>query len=189
MDEELLLLMEVIQSGSIFAPFLFILFHIARQLLFIPVALVCIMGGVLFGTIAGTIYSIFGLTLSSLFFYWCFSKLPKMTEKLMRMKNKLFGNRKLNVRQIAVLRLIPFIHFHLLSLCLLETKKNLKDYTLASFFTNIPLAFIYTVFGISFREINPTLMIIILLGVSILFYLVREKEAVISWQEFFQRGK
>ena len=37
-------------------------------------------------------------------FYFVIGKFPKTKEKLLRLKNKLFGNRKLNSRQIAVLQ-------------------------------------------------------------------------------------
>ena len=186
MDEKLTLLMGYVQSGSVFAPLIFITFHLLRQFLFIPVIVVCISGGILFGAAFGTIYSIIGLTLANMVFYFVIEKFPKMQEKLFRLKNKLFGNRKLNSRQIAVLRLIPFIHYYLLSLCLLESNKGLKNYLYLSFMTNIPVAFVYTVFGHYIADFSPTLIIIILLSLTLLLYLLREKQTVVPWKEFFQ---
>ncbi len=188
MNQELVMLVSIIQSGTIFAPVLFILFHVARQVLFIPVAVVCMTGGLLFGPLAGTIYSIIGLTLSSLVFYGVSRKVPKLTARLFKMKNKLFGHRKLNVKQITVLRLIPFVHYHMLSLCLMELKKGWRAYASASFATNIPLAFFYTVFGHYIRAFSPTLIVLILCSFTLLVYLMREKQTVIKWQEFFQVG-
>src|SRR6476620_11095210 len=82
MNQELVMLVSIIQSGTIFAPVIFILFHVARQVLFIPVAVVCMTGGLLFGPLSGTIYSIIGLTLSSLVFYGVSRKVPKLTARL-----------------------------------------------------------------------------------------------------------
>jgi len=185
LEQKLALVMSFLQSGSILAPILFILFHVLRQFLFIPVVVVCITGGVLFGAFAGTLYSVIGLTLSCIAFYMAVHQFPKLMTRILQMKNKFFGSRKLNTQQIAVLRLIPFFHYQLLSLCLMETKKGIKDYSYASLLTNIPLAFIYTIFGNYIRAFSPTLIILLLLALSLLFYLVREKQTVIPWKEFF----
>src|SRR5690625_5676926 len=51
-------LMTYIELGGLFAPVLFISFHLLRPLFFLPVVFICISGGVLFGTVAGAIYSL-----------------------------------------------------------------------------------------------------------------------------------
>ena len=53
MDDKLMLVLSYIQSGSVFTPFIFIAFHILRQPLFIPVFVVCMAGGILFGPVFG----------------------------------------------------------------------------------------------------------------------------------------
>src|SRR5690625_6914111 len=58
-----------VEAGGLFAPLLFISFHLLRPLLFIPVIFICITGGVLFGAVAGSLYSVIGITLSSILFY------------------------------------------------------------------------------------------------------------------------
>ena len=85
------MLFVIVEAGGVLAPIVFIFFHIFRQFLFIPVSLVCMAGGILFGSVFGTIYSLFGLCLSSLFFYFVIGKLPKTHEKLSRLKRKWFG--------------------------------------------------------------------------------------------------
>ncbi|WP_308302399.1 hypothetical protein [Bacillus sp. V5-8f] len=87
MNEELSFLLGVIGAGSVFAPFIFILFHLLRQFLFIPVAVVCVAGGILFGPTAGTVYSIMGLTLASFIFFFMINRFPKMLERLLNLKN------------------------------------------------------------------------------------------------------
>jgi uncharacterized membrane protein YdjX (TVP38/TMEM64 family) len=186
MDDKLMLVLSYIQAGSAFTPFIFIAFHILRQPLFIPVFVVCIAGGVLFGPVFGTIYSIIGLTLSNICFYYIIGKFPKTKEKLLHLKDKLFGNHRLNSPQIAILRLLPFIHYYLLSLCLMESNKGIKNYLYQSFLTNIPLAFIYTVFGHSIANFSPTIIVSILLSFTVLLYLLRERQNVVPWGEFFR---
>ena len=59
-----------IDSNQMIAPVLFIAFHIIRPFLFIPVAFICITGGLLFGMTYGVVYSLIGVTLS----IWLFNK-------------------------------------------------------------------------------------------------------------------
>lgn len=187
MNEELAMVLIMVEAGGIFAPIAFILFHFLRQFLFFPVALICIAGGVLFGTIAGTIYSLIGLLLSSLLFYVLIHRIPKTHEKLSKVKKKWFGEyRNLTTGQVAILRLIPFVHYHLLSFCLLERHKGFKEYLKASWITNIPLAFFYTIFGEFISRFTPTMIVIILFSLSILVYVLREKVTIIKWREFFK---
>jgi uncharacterized membrane protein YdjX (TVP38/TMEM64 family) len=151
------------------------------------VAVICVAGGVLFGTVAGTFYSVIGLFLSSFLFYFLIKRMPKTHKKLSLIKKKWFGEyRNLTTSQVAILRLIPFIHYHLLSFCLLERYKSFKDYMKASFMTNFPLALFYTVFGEFISRFTPTMILVILFSLSILVYVLREKVTVIKWHEFFK---
>ncbi|RLQ98315.1 TVP38/TMEM64 family protein [Falsibacillus albus] len=187
MNEKLALLFSFVESGGIFAPVIFILFHILRQFLFIPVAVVCMAGGILFGSLLGTIYSLIGLFLLSCLFYFCIHKMPRTYKKLLQIKQKWFGHHaKLTVGQIAILKMVPFFHYHLLNLCLMERKPNFRDYAKSTFFSNIPLAFFYTVFGEFITRFTPSMVVMILLSMSVLFYLLREKVVTMTWREFFR---
>ncbi|MDC3412599.1 VTT domain-containing protein [Aquibacillus sp. 3ASR75-11] len=180
-------LMAIVETGGIFAPVLFIGFHLLRPLFFLPVVFICISGGILFGVVAGTIYSIVGITLSSIVFYQVIRWVPKTFDKLVRMKHKLIGkNASFTTSQVAVLRLIPFIHFHLLSLCILEVSYSFKDYLRNSFYSNIPLAVVYTSIGKWISTLSPLLITALLLALIPLFYILRKKEISMKWDEFFQ---
>jgi uncharacterized membrane protein YdjX (TVP38/TMEM64 family) len=76
-DEQLTMVFVFVESVGILAPLAFIFFHLVRQFLFLPVAIICIAGGVLFGTVLGTIYSFIGLMLVSMTFYFVINKMPK----------------------------------------------------------------------------------------------------------------
>lgn len=190
MNEDLSLLLIMVEAGGIFAPLAFVLFHLLRSFLFIPVSVVIIAGGVLFGTLWGTIYSVIGLMGVSVFFYVFIDRMPKTQERIIKIKNRWFGEyRNLTVAQIAILRLIPFVHYHLLSFCLKQRKPKFKEYMRASFLTNIPIALFFTIFGEYISHFTPSLIAIILLGLTALVYLLREKQNVIKWREFFKRTK
>src|SRR5699024_2431042 len=117
----------------------------------------------IFGTAAGTIYSIIGITLSSIFFYGIIHWIPKSYHKLTKFSEKWLGKQLiLTPSHIALLRLVPFIHFHLLSLYLIEISNGFKDYTKASLLTNIPLAVVYTSFGQHLSGFSPLTVMLFL---------------------------
>src|SRR5699024_7344048 len=134
---------------------------------------------ILFGPIAGSIYSLAGITLSSIFFYILYRKLPNSFNRVLHVKDRILGERReLTRSQIVILRLVPFIHFHLLSLCLIEISSGFKDYTKASFFSNIPLAFVYTSIGGTISSLSPASTGMIVLLLLPFLYLLRKKEII-----------
>ena len=182
------LLFVLIQSTGLMAPLVFIILHLLRPFLLIPVQVVCIVGGILFGTLFGTLYSLIGLTLLSVVFYIIFKRMPSTFKKVTNLKEKWLGNKvNFTIGQIAILRLIPFINFHLLSLCLIEVTRNFRQYSRGSFLSNIPVALFYTVFGQFIRSFSTSMIMVILLSLTLLFYLLREKQTIIKWQDFFHK--
>lgn len=187
MNENMSLLLVLIEAGGVFAPLAFILFHLLRSFLFIPVSVVVIAGGILFGTVWGTIYSVIGLMGVSLFFFVFIERMPKTHERLIKLKNRWFGEyRNLTEGQIALLRLIPFVHYHLLSFCLMQRKPRFKEYMRASLLTNIPIALFFTTFGEYISQFTPSIIILLLIALTCLIYLLREKQNIIKWRVFFK---
>ncbi|MDQ0975594.1 putative membrane protein YdjX (TVP38/TMEM64 family) [Neobacillus niacini] len=188
MNEDLSLLLIMVEAGGIMAPLAFVVFHLLRSFLFIPVSVVVVAGGVLFGTLWGTIYSVIGLMGVSVFFYVFIDRMPRTQERIIKIKNRWFGEyRNLTVGQIAILRLIPFVHYHLLSFCLKQRKPKFKEYMRASLVTNIPIALFFTIFGEYISTFTPSVIGMILIGLTCLVYLLREKQNVIKWRDFFKR--
>jgi uncharacterized membrane protein YdjX (TVP38/TMEM64 family) len=188
MNEDLSLLLIMVEAGGIIAPLAFVVFHLLRSFLFIPVSVVVVAGGVLFGTLWGTIYSVIGLMGVSVFFYVFIDRMPKTQERMIKIKNRWFGEyRNLTVGQIAILRLIPFVHYHLLSFCLKQRKPKFKEYMNASLVTNIPIALFFTIFGEYISTFTPSVIVMILIGLTCLVYLLRERKNVIKWKDFFKR--
>lgn len=91
--------------------------------------------------------------------------MPKSIEKLIILKQRLLGkNREMTTAQVTLLRLVPFIHFHLLSLCLIETNKTFKGYAKSSFISNIPLAIVYTSIGGWISKLSPVYIAIFIIA-------------------------
>lgn len=179
-------IMAFIEMGGYLAPLLFISIHLLRPLFFLPVVFICISGGILFGAVAGTVYSVIGITLSSIVFYGLISRTPKSFKKLVHVKQKIIGkDSEFTTSQIALLRLVPFIHFHLLSICLIEISASFKEYTKSSLFSNVPLAFVYTTIGGWISNLTPFHIFVFLIVLLPFIYLLRRKEISIKWQDFF----
>jgi uncharacterized membrane protein YdjX (TVP38/TMEM64 family) len=186
-SDQLLFFLSIVQSSGWLAPIVFILVHLLRQFLFIPVALVCMAGGILFGSLFGTLFSLIGLTFVSIIFYLVVRHMPTTVNRLFRMKEKWFGRHaQLTVGQVAVLRLIPFIHYHLLNGCLYERKKDFHSFVMSSFLANIPLAVFYTVFGQYIRQFSLTMMALLFISFFVLFIALREKVRVWTLKEFLE---
>ncbi|WP_017378603.1 TVP38/TMEM64 family protein [Paenisporosarcina sp. TG-14] len=137
----------LIEGAGWLAPLLFVLLHLFRPFFFLPVIVVCIAGGVLFGFIKGTLLSFIGLSLMSLVSYLLVIKFPKFRNKITRLKEKMFPGQTISVSQVMILRIMPFVHFHLLSLYLIDMAKSFKEYMYYSLLGLIMPAILYTAFG------------------------------------------
>jgi uncharacterized membrane protein YdjX (TVP38/TMEM64 family) len=177
----------LIDNYMFIAPIGFIIIHLIRPFFFFPVLLLCVTGGILFGTVAGTVYSVIGLTLSSIIFYGIMQIVPKLTSKCKKVEEKMFGKHKeLTLTQICLLRLLPFMHFHLLSYCLYEmSKESFSSYLKTTFITVTPLSFFYTAFGQSIKDVSIYIMIPVCLVMLLLIYITRKKQIIIKWNIFF----
>src|SRR5690625_1045137 len=179
-------LMAIVETGGLFAPLLFITFHLLRPLVFLLVIFICISGGILFGAVAGTIYSVIGITLSIIIFYGMIHWMPNTFQKLVKIKEKLAGKyTSMTTPQITLLRLIPFIHFHLLSLFLIEVTVDFKDYTKSSLLSTIPFAVMYTSIGQLISNLPPIYLFAFFVSLLPLIYVLRKKEINIKWHDFF----
>lgn len=150
------------------APPLFILLHLVRPFLFLPVIVVCIAGGVLFGFVQGAIYNYIGLALMNYFFYLLIRKFPRFEKRVRALKNKVLPDKTISVGQVMILRIMPFIHFHLLSLYLIEMTKDFKQYMYYALIGVILPSIIYTAFGEAISSMPwylTLLMFLVLAGI------------------------
>jgi uncharacterized membrane protein YdjX (TVP38/TMEM64 family) len=190
MDEFLDSSLAFIEQSGWLAPLFFILLHVFRQVFFIPVLIVCLIGGYLFGTLYGSIYSIIGLTAVSIVFYGLVRIFPGLSKKLTNIKQHFFKDRQdWNLPQMMIIRMMPLVHFHVVSLYLIETSKNIREYTNKSFLVSIPPAILYTAFGDMIHELPLAGTIVFAVFLFVLFMLVRRKQSSISWEEFFHTKK
>ncbi len=81
MEDMLKATLQLIEKSGWLAPLGFVLLHTLRQFLLVPVLLVCLIGGYLFGTIYGSLYSMIGLVVASVLFYGLVQAFPSMRKK------------------------------------------------------------------------------------------------------------
>ncbi|MEQ6375547.1 VTT domain-containing protein [Bacillaceae bacterium S4-13-58] len=163
-----------IEGAGWLAPLLFIILHVIRPLLFLPVIVVCIAGGVLFGLIEGAILSFIGLTLMSIISYYLVEKFPSFRMGIARLKKRVFQDRTLTVSQVMILRIMPFVHFHLLSLYLMDMSTNFREYAYYSAIGVILPSFLYTAFGEAITEL-PWYGTLVLFSFLLGIYLITER--------------
>ena len=161
-----------IESSGWLAPVFFVLLHLLRPLLFIPVIVVCIAGGVLFGFVEGAVLSFIGLSLMSIVSYQLVNRFPKFRSRLSRLKNKMFDDRSVSVGQVMVLRIMPFVHFHLLSFYLMDMTKTFKEYLYYSLLGLVMPAVIYTAFGQVITEFPWYLTLTMFVVLACLYVLI-----------------
>lgn len=176
----------MIEDAGWLAPVLFIIIHILRPFLFIPVIIVCIAGGYLFGFVQGTIYSIIGLSLVSFFFYQLINVFPTFRFRIMKLKEKILKDRTFTLGQVMILRMMPFVHFHLLSLYLIEMTDSFKEYMRYSIGGVILPSLLYTAFGQAITEMPLYLSVMFIVLLTSLFsYLGKRGTVVYKWEKFF----
>ncbi|PWU68198.1 TVP38/TMEM64 family protein [Gracilibacillus dipsosauri] len=185
MQLEWLLQMKLWDSYVLVAPMAFIFVHILRPILFLPVLLLCITGGLVFGIIAGTIYSVIGLLFSSIIFYCLLSWLPVLSKKCEQIEKRWLKQRELTIVQICLLRLLPFMHFHLLSFCIYQNTKSFIEYLRTTLLSVLPLAIVYTALGDTLQQMPIWYAVPVTLFILILVYFFRRKQTIIKWQTFF----
>ncbi|MBU9721173.1 MULTISPECIES: TVP38/TMEM64 family protein [Bacillaceae] len=178
----------VIEDAGWLAPILFIFVHLIRPFLFLPVIVVCIAGGILFGFLHGTLYSIIGLSLMSFFFYKVVDIFPSFRGRITRMKEKILKDRVLTLGQVMILRMMPFVHFHLLSLYLMEMTSSFKEYMRYSIGGVILPSLLYTAFGQAITEMPIYLSVLFfVLLITIFSYLGNRGTVTYKWNNFFPK--
>lgn len=176
----------VSESFALLAPVLFIAIHIIRPITFMPVLVICVTGGIVFGPFAGSLYSVIGLTISSIVFYLIIKRIPSVEKKLCKAGKALFGKHyTISPAQVAILRLLPFIHFHLLSFFIYENTENFSSYLRSSMFSVIPATVFYTSLGKVLQTLSLLSAILLTLTIIITAFLFRKKQIHIKWDQFF----
>ncbi|MCM2675243.1 hypothetical protein [Alkalicoccobacillus plakortidis] len=111
---------------------------------------------------------------SSISFYILMKYVPWLHKRLARLKAKVLKkDPDLNVWQLSVFRLVPFVHFHVLSFYVMEKTTDFNEFVRQSFIMNIPMAIVYTSFGNLLYNLNSWGLLILASFLILLMILSR----------------
>jgi uncharacterized membrane protein YdjX (TVP38/TMEM64 family)/rhodanese-related sulfurtransferase len=136
-------------------PLLFIAVYAVATVLFLPGAALTLVGGALFGPVAGTVYNLTGATLGAILAFlaarhlaadWVRQRAGPRLDGIMK------GVETEGWRFVAFTRLVPLFPFNLLNYVLGLTRIPVVAYALATAVFMLPGAIVYTYLGYAGRE-------------------------------------
>ncbi|RNA70288.1 TVP38/TMEM64 family protein [Alteribacter keqinensis] len=137
-----------------FSPVIYILIYTLRPLVLFPASVLSITGGLSFGPLLGTVYTLAGAAGSAAVAFWTARKLGKNIGKGSAGKGKAIQNQleKKGFFYVLVLRLIPLFNFDLISYAAGISKVRFSAFILATVIGMTPGVFAFTYLGSSFVD-------------------------------------
>ncbi|KRE46501.1 TVP38/TMEM64 family protein [Paenibacillus sp. Soil724D2] len=145
------------------APVLFIFIYAVRPLILFPASVLSLTGGLAFGPMWGTVYTIVGATMGAVLSFWLARFLGN---KLVSTRSKeKWGKLEKQLQQkgfiyILLLRLIPLFPFDLISYGAGVAKVNFSAFLFGTLLGIIPGTFAYSFLGSSFLHEKKSYIVI-----------------------------
>jgi len=139
------------------SPVFFIILYTLRPLILFPASILSIAGGLIYGAIDSTVYSVIGGTLGAVVAF-CISRIfgkdfvDRFLWRYAETMNASIGETGFKI--IFLLRVIPFIPFDLVNYGAGLTKINTRDYILGTLLGLIPSSFVYAFLGSSLNDVT-----------------------------------
>ncbi|MBE9515633.1 MAG: TVP38/TMEM64 family protein, partial [Proteobacteria bacterium] len=144
-----------IEQAGAAAPLMFMLIYVIGTILFFPGSVLTLLGGALFGPVAGTFYNLTAATIGAMlsFLIARFLASDWVTSKTGgRLKQLINGVENEGWRFVAFVRLVPLFPFNLLNYALGLTRISFMQYSVATYIFMLPGAIAYTYLGYIGRE-------------------------------------
>lgn len=148
-----------IVSFGVFSVLVYIIIHIFRPFVFLPVTPFSIAGGFLFGTVYGLSYTIIGLTISAIITFTISRYLfrdyvkQKIKGRFLAWDNSL---EKKGIFYIIILRMIPVLPFDAVGYLSGASSIKFRDYIIGTMIGDLPGTFALTLLGSSLLDIGST---------------------------------
>lgn len=152
-----------ISSFGLYAPLIFLLACIGRPFVLFPTSVLSIAGGLVFGPYLGTVLTIVGGSTGALLFFLAARKMGfKVLPDALRRRGKKLekGLSEQGFSYVLLLRLVPFLHFDLVSYVCGVSDVDKKKYYLATLLGMLPGALALNFLGASFLSNNITTVVI-----------------------------
>ena len=144
-----------VAGAGALGPLLFVMIYAVATVLFLPGAALTLVGGALFGPVAGTLYNLTGATIGAVIAFLAARHLAAdwvQHRAGPRLDGIMGGVETEGWRFVAFTRLVPLFPFNLLNYVLGLTRIPLAQYALASALFMLPGAIVYTYLGYAGRE-------------------------------------
>ncbi|MCT4781483.1 MULTISPECIES: TVP38/TMEM64 family protein [Exiguobacterium] len=154
---------EWILSFGMWAPILYILLYTIRPLIFFPASVLSITGGLAFGALMGTVYTVIGATLGAVVAFLVAKKLGtgliKQKDSAGKVEQIQHQLEKNGFIYVLIFRLLPIFNFDLISYAAGLSKVRLLPFFLATLIGIIPGTFAYNFLGSSIVSKDPRIII------------------------------
>lgn len=172
-----------ITSFGVIAPVVFVILSIFRPLILFPASILAVVGGMTFGALLGTVYTVLGASLGAGLSFFIARKVgssffkPKQKNgrKLEKIQEEV---EKRGFFYVYFLRMIPILNFDLISYASGVSRIRFTPFYTATLLGMIPATFAYNFLGSSFLSGNLNVIIIaivVFLVVSTVPILVKHK--------------
>lgn len=175
---------KIIEGSGNFAPVVYMILMISAILISpIPSSPLAVIGGALFGSWLGMIYTLIGATIGAVlaFLIARFFLRDFTAKKLERSKfyQKIKGKKEENIaHMVLITRLMPQVSFDLVSYAAGLTNLNVFTFALVTFIGMIPIVFLLSFFGSLIQPYLPIILVVI--GIFFVLYLayliIKEKQ-------------
>ncbi|MCF6137424.1 TVP38/TMEM64 family protein [Pseudalkalibacillus berkeleyi] len=156
---------------GIFAPIIYMLFYTVRPLIFFPASILSITGGLAFGPLFGTIYTVLGATAGALVSFIIARKLGKnVANKEWKGRGKAIQSQleKNGFFYVLLFRFIPLFNFDLISYTAGVSKVRFRDFFIGTLIGIIPGTFAYNFLGSSLVSGDPKIILFAIIVFAIL---------------------
>ena len=144
-----------LQNAGAAAPLVFMLVYIIGTVFFFPGSVLTLLGGALFGPVAGTFYNLTAATIGAMlsFLMARFMAADWVANKTGgRLKQLINGVENEGWRFVAFVRLVPLFPFNLLNYALGLTRISFTQYSVSTYIFMLPGAIAYTYLGYIGKE-------------------------------------
>ncbi|KZE64330.1 hypothetical protein AWM68_14690 [Fictibacillus phosphorivorans] len=171
-------------SFGMVAPIIYVILNVIRPFTLFPISVLSLAGGLAFGVLWGTVYTVFSATIGAILSFYIAKHLggrwlkkkssaPSRVEKWQKkLKEKGFV-------YILLLRIIPVLNFDLVSYVAGISKLKLRSYIMATILGVLPGTLAYNLLGDSFIKGNGAVIAVaigIVLLVACIPILLKNKE-------------
>lgn len=169
-----------VKGFGVWAPIILLAIFTLRPFTLIPLSIVAMSSGLIFGPYMGTLYAISGTVLGAIasflavrLFIGEMKIQDEEKENIKELKNDLEEH---GFKSVLMLRLIPLLNFDLITFICAKTRVVWWKYTIATLVGTIPGSFMFGYFGSSilkFKPINLFILAGIILVMLTLGYLMK----------------